>query len=67
MDTGERLATGGICWLKLVRAAETPIRRFVKIQAEANPFDPHWDDYFVDRAFFKKFGLHRREAGVTQS
>jgi RNA-directed DNA polymerase len=64
-DTGERTPEGKPIWLKLVYATDTKIRRHVKIRAEANPFDPHWQDYFKERAFFKKFGIHRHEAGVT--
>jgi len=67
VDTGERRDSGEIIWLSLVKATKTPIRRFVKVQAEANPFDPHWYDYFEERAFFKKFGIHRHEAGIKPS
>jgi len=66
-DTGERTPEGKPIWLKLVYATDTKIRRHVKIRAEANPFDPHWQDYFKERAFFKKFGIHRHEAGVKPS
>lgn len=51
-------------WLKLVFANQTTIRRHLKIEAEANLFDPLWRPYFEDRAFFKKFGLHLQEAGI---
>lgn len=34
----------------LFRAATVKITRHVKIRAEANPFDPEWEDYFHDRA-----------------
>jgi RNA-directed DNA polymerase len=67
VDTGERLDTGEIIWLRLAKATDTPIRRFVKIRAEANPFDPAWHEYFEERAFFKKFGIHRHEAGIKPS
>jgi RNA-directed DNA polymerase len=53
--------------LKLAYASQTKIRRRVKIRADANPFDPCWQDYFVDRAFHKKFGIHRHEAGIKPS
>jgi RNA-directed DNA polymerase len=36
-------------------AAEVPIRRHIKIKAEANPFDPAWEGYFEDRQGFKMF------------
>jgi RNA-directed DNA polymerase len=65
--TGERTPDGKPRWLKLVNPTETGIRRHVKIRAEANPFASEWRDYFEDRAFFKKFGIHRREAGLKSS
>jgi hypothetical protein len=54
-------------WLKLESPTEISIRRHVKIRGEANPFDPRWRAYMEDRAFFKKFGIHRREAGLKPS
>ena len=66
-DTGKRTPEGKPIWLKLARASETKIRRHVKIRAEANPFDPDWQDYFAERAFHKKFGIHRHEAGIKPS
>jgi RNA-directed DNA polymerase len=67
VDTGKRSDSGQILWRRLIRASDTPIRRFVKVQAEANPFDPDWYEYFEERAFFKKFGIHRHEAGIKPS
>ena len=67
VDTGERLETGQIIWLRLVRTVRIPIQRHVKIRGDANPFDPEWDDYFEDRAFFKKLGISRRQAGIAPS
>jgi RNA-directed DNA polymerase len=67
VDTGKRTPEGKPIWLKLARASDTKIRRHVKIQAEANPFDPCWQDYFADRAFYKIFGIHRREARIKPS
>lgn len=66
-DTGKRTPEGKPVWLKLVYASDTKIRRHLKIRAEANPFDPHWQDYFEERAFRKKFGIHRYEAGIKPS
>ena len=66
-DTGKRMPGGKPLWLKLVNPTEIGIRRHVKIRAEANPFAPCWRAYFEDRAFFKKFGIHRREAGLKPS
>jgi hypothetical protein len=54
-------------WMRLVYAGETKIRRHVKVRRDANPFDPQWKSYFVERAFHKKFGTHRHEAGVKPS
>ena len=65
--TGKRTSEGKPIWLRLVYATDTKIRRHVKIKAEANPFDPRWRDYFEERAFFKRLGIHRSEAGVKSS
>src|SRR2546425_2212039 len=35
--------------VRLYRAAHTPIKRHIKIQGEANPFDPAWEVYFEKR------------------
>ena len=66
-DTGKRTPGGKPLWLKLVNPTQISIRRHVKIRAEANPFAPCWWDYFEDRTFFKRFGIHRREAGLKPS
>ena len=66
-DTGERTPAGKPVWLRLVYPTETKIRRHVKIRADANPLDPQWRGYFEDRAFFKKLGIHRHEAGLSKS
>jgi RNA-directed DNA polymerase len=66
-DTGKRTPGGKPLWLKLVNPTETSIRRHVKIRGEANPLDPRWRAYMEDRAFFKKFGIHRHEAGLKPS
>lgn len=36
-------------WVKLALAADTKIRRHVKVKADANPYDPEWRSYFEDR------------------
>ena len=36
-------------WVKLISAADTPIRRHVKVKADANPYDPEWSRYFAGR------------------
>ena len=66
-DSGERTPDGKPKLFRLVDPTETRIRRFVKVKAEANPFDPRWRDYFEDRAFFKRMGIHRHEAGIKPS
>jgi len=33
----------------LIKAADTPIRRHVKIRESANPYDPAWEPYFEQR------------------
>jgi len=49
-------------WKRLVYASDTPIRCHRKIRGEANPFDPRWYSYFVERAKRQWFNnaLHRR-------
>jgi RNA-directed DNA polymerase len=48
-DTGERTPEGRPDWLKLACANKTIIRRHLKIRADANPYDPAWQAYFLDR------------------
>jgi len=40
---------GKPCLIRLARASWTRIRRHVKIQGEANPYDPAWELYFEER------------------
>ena len=47
---------GDVKLVKLVNASDTPIRRHIKIKAEANPFNPDWEEYFEE-----SFGLQMRE------
>ncbi len=48
--SGEVLGRDGrLETVRLFRAAQTPIKRHVKIQGEANPFDPAWEVYFEKR------------------
>ena len=63
--TGQRTPDGQPIWLRLVYAGETKIRRHVKIRQDANPFDPQWKSYLKERAFQKRFGIHRHEAGIA--
>jgi len=53
IDTGERLANGKPKLVSLRDIGETKIRRHCKIKAEANPFDPKWEEYFEQRYGFK--------------
>ncbi len=66
-DTGQRTPEGQPIWWKLAYTTDTKIRRHVKIRAEANLYDPDWQNYFVERACFKKFGIPRHEAGIKPS
>ena len=65
--TGQRTPDGQPIWIRLVYAGDTKIRRHIKIRKDANPFDPQWKSYFKERAFHKKFGIHRHEAGIKPS
>jgi RNA-directed DNA polymerase len=65
--TDERTPDGKPVWVRLVYPTQTKIRRHVKVRADANPLDPQWRGYFEDRAFFKKLGIHRHEAGLSKS
>jgi RNA-directed DNA polymerase len=67
VDTGELNAVGQPIFKRLVYAADTPIRRHIKIRGEANPFDPAWKSYFADRAFYLWFGITRQQAGLKTS
>jgi RNA-directed DNA polymerase len=43
---------------RLLQIADTPIRRHVKVKADANPYDPKWEAYFEarqQRAMEKEF------------
>jgi RNA-directed DNA polymerase len=65
--TEKQTPDGKPVWLRLVYAGETKIRRHVKIRRDANPFDPQWQPYFAERAFHKKFGITRQQAGIKSS
>jgi RNA-directed DNA polymerase len=36
--------------IRLIKAADVPIKRHVKIKAIANPYDPEWEPYFEERS-----------------
>jgi len=40
---------GKIAYLDLIEIAHTPIRRHIKFRAEANPFDPAYNEYIAER------------------
>jgi len=66
-DTGRRTPEGQPVWVKLAYAGDTKIQRHIKIRKDANPFDAQWQLYFQERSFYKKFGIHRRQAGIQPS
>ena len=41
--------TGEDYWVKQLLAANTKIRRHAKVRMGANPFNPDWDSYFMER------------------
>ncbi len=65
--TGQHTPEGKPIWNRLTYAGDTRIRRHIKIRRDANPFDPQWRTYFEKRAFQKKFGLTRQQAGIKPS
>ena len=44
---GERMAS------YLFKAAKMPIKRYTKLKADANPYDPSWEEYFEHRLGLK--------------
>jgi RNA-directed DNA polymerase len=48
-----KLSDGSTDYMKLYSAARTPIRRHVKIKAEAQPYDMAWELYFEGRKIQK--------------
>ncbi|MGD0942016.1 MAG: group II intron maturase-specific domain-containing protein, partial [Terracidiphilus sp.] len=44
---------------RLVDPTETPIRRYVKVKSDANPFDPCWRSYFENRKKLGRVSGHR--------
>jgi RNA-directed DNA polymerase len=43
----------GVRTVYLVQARDTTIRRHVKVQGDANPYDPAWELYFEERRSFQ--------------
>jgi hypothetical protein len=44
---------GEYYFLDLFKASQTPIRRHIKIRAEANLYDPKYTEYFFERERLK--------------
>ncbi|MBU1565009.1 MAG: hypothetical protein KJ630_05190 [Proteobacteria bacterium] len=36
--------------ISLLKLSDIPIRRHIKIKANANPYDPEWYEYFIERS-----------------
>lgn len=45
--------------LELLLMSTIPIRRHIKIKADANPYDPHWKDYFDKRSKRSATGYYK--------
>ncbi len=52
-------------WVRLLYATDTKMRRHLKIQAKANPFDPEWNGYFEARMGLKRYRRTTRHSGKT--
>jgi RNA-directed DNA polymerase len=39
--------------VRLVNPSDIPIKRYVKVKSDANPFDPRWRVYFESRKRFR--------------
>ena len=50
---------------RLLRLADVPIVRHVKVRADANPFDPAWDEYFAKRT--DKANRQRKAKGARDA
>ena len=48
--------------LALITLADTPLLRYTKVRAGANPFDPQYDEYFAERR-----SLHRQTRPLKRS
>jgi RNA-directed DNA polymerase len=53
VDTGEKRTDGTAIHYFLRSVADMPIDRHQKIKSDANPYDPHWEQYFEKRATWK--------------
>jgi len=50
VPTKSKMGNGEDYYIRLIYATNTDIKRFIKIKAEANPFDENWQLYFEERA-----------------
>ena len=53
---------GNTTFIDLFKASNTPIRRHVKIRAEATPYDPQFKEYFLKRKLLRV----RKETKINQ-
>ena len=52
-DGGSKAQRSRPAEVRLVNPTEIPIRRYVKVKSNANPFDLHWRRYFETRKRFR--------------
>lgn len=52
---------GNKAFLDLFKAVHVPIRRHVKVKAEATPYDPTFKDYFLNRKRMRSSLLMRNQ------
>lgn len=45
--------------IRLLKAADVPIKRHIKVKAHANPYDPQWETYFEERIVLQMKDNHR--------
>jgi RNA-directed DNA polymerase len=58
---------GTLVTVRLFRAASVPIKRHIKIQGAANPFDPNWEVYFERRLDERRLDERRLDVSMEQS
>ena len=49
VKTDGKMENGDDYYIRLIYATNTDIKRFIKVKAEANPFDVNWQLYFEER------------------
>lgn len=50
----------------IFKASKTPIKRHLKVKAEANPYDPNYRDYFIQRESRKWKNRVRITSGLNK-